>query len=136
VHFLCVIAFSYNMTASHLVESSCSVSEGTQNPRLNKRKNTAKILLGLTVIFLISYVPCHILELYLYSSTIFDVSSFKFAVVFVTDYNLRDLVLILNHLLSLNSCLNPVALCFTSLAFRRQFKRYLTCCKKIPSSRL
>jgi len=29
---LCVIAFTYIMTSHHLVESSCSVSEGTQNP--------------------------------------------------------------------------------------------------------
>ena len=31
---LCVVAFSYVMTARHLVESSRSISEGTQNPQL------------------------------------------------------------------------------------------------------
>jgi len=54
---LCVIAFSYIMTARHLVESSHSISEGTQNPQLKTRRNTAKIVVGLTVVFLISYVP-------------------------------------------------------------------------------
>jgi len=86
---LCVIAFSYIMTTHHLVKSSWSISEGTQNPRLNKRKNTAKILLGLTVIFLISYLPFHIIEVYYYSSTNFEFSSWKFYVVFNRDFNFQ-----------------------------------------------
>jgi hypothetical protein len=52
---LCVIAFTYIMTARHLVQSSCTVSEGTQYPQLKNRRNTAKM--GLTVVFMISYVP-------------------------------------------------------------------------------
>ena len=130
---LCVIAFSYIMTAHHLVKSSCSISEGTQNPRLNKRKSTAKVLLGLTVIFLISYLPFHILEVYYYSNINFEFSSWKFDVVFNRDFNLRNISFILNILLSINSCLNPVTLCITSFAFRRHFKRYLTCCCKTNS---
>jgi hypothetical protein len=63
---LFVIAFSYIMTARHLLENSCSLSEETQNSRLNTRKNTAKIVLGLTVVFLISYVPYHFCEMFLY----------------------------------------------------------------------
>ena len=34
---LCVIAFTYIMTDRHLVESSRSISEGTQNPQLKTR---------------------------------------------------------------------------------------------------
>jgi hypothetical protein len=52
-----VIAFTYIMTARHLVESSRSIFEGTQNPQMNKRRNTAQIVVGMTVVFLISYVP-------------------------------------------------------------------------------
>jgi hypothetical protein len=48
------------MTARHLVESSRSISEGTQNPQLKTRRNTAQIVVGLTVVFLISYVPYHV----------------------------------------------------------------------------
>jgi hypothetical protein len=59
-----VIAFAYIMTARHLVESSRSIFEGTQNPQLNTRRNTAKIVVGLTVIFLISYVPYHVFWTY------------------------------------------------------------------------
>ena len=74
---LCVIAFSYIRTARHLVECSCSLSEETQNPRLNTRKTTAKVVLGLTVVFLISYVPYHFSETYLYSNIIMDNSLVK-----------------------------------------------------------
>ena len=48
------------MTARHLVESSCSLSEETHNPQLDAIKNAAKIVLGLTLVFLISYVPYHV----------------------------------------------------------------------------
>jgi hypothetical protein len=61
---LCVIAFSYIMAARHLVENSCSVSEETQNPRLNTHTNTVQVVLGLAVVFLISYLPYHIFEMY------------------------------------------------------------------------
>ena len=99
----------------------------------NKRKNTAKILLGFTVLFLISYAPCHILEIYFYSSIIFYFSSFKFIVLFFRDHNLGTIFFILLNLLSINYFLSPVALFCTSLVFRRQFKRYLTCCCKTNS---
>jgi hypothetical protein len=57
---LCVIAFTYIMTACHLVESSRPTSEGTQNPQTKTRRISAKIMVGLTVVFLISYVPYHV----------------------------------------------------------------------------
>jgi hypothetical protein len=53
------------MTARNLVENSRSISEGTQNPQLKTRRYTAKIVVGLTVIFLISYVPYHALWAYI-----------------------------------------------------------------------
>jgi hypothetical protein len=65
---LCVVAFSYIMTARHLVESSRSISEGTHNPHLNTRRNTAKVVVGLTVVFLINYVPYHVVWTYIFRS--------------------------------------------------------------------
>ena len=56
---LCVIAFTYVITTHHLVETSWSVSEGAQIPQHKTGRNTAKIVVGLTVVFLISYVPYH-----------------------------------------------------------------------------
>jgi hypothetical protein len=120
------------MTARHLLKSSFSVSEQTQNPQLNKRKNTAKVVLGLTVVFLISYVPHHIWRTYLFFSFNFD----NFVDNLNNEHvagNLADIISIQYIFLLINSCLNPVALFCTSLAFRRQFKRYLTCCCKTKS---
>jgi hypothetical protein len=131
---LCVITFSYIMTACHVVESSCSLPEGTKHPQLNTRKNTAKVVLGLAVIFLISYLPYHIFSCYSISRMNVDISSVKLSDKVSWANNLRDIFLILRHFLSINSCLNPVALCCTSLDFRRQFRRYLTCFCKAKSS--
>jgi hypothetical protein len=120
---LCVIAFSYIMTARHLVKSAQPISEETQNPQANTRRNTAKIVVGLTVVFLISFVPYHVLWTYI----IFNISHF------LDEHSVDTLdytYLVSTILLLLNSCLNPVALFCTSLAFRGQFKRYLTCCCK------
>ena len=61
---LCVIAFTYTMTAIHLMKSSRSISEGTQNPQLNTCRTTAMIMVGLTVVFMISHVPYHVLWTY------------------------------------------------------------------------
>ena len=61
---LFVIAFFYIMTARHLVKSARPVSEETQNPPVNTHKNTAKVVLGLSVVFLISYVPYHAFRTY------------------------------------------------------------------------
>jgi len=127
---MCVIAFTYIMTARHLLESSSPISEETQNPQMNKRKNTAKVVLGLTVVFLISSVPHHILEVYYYSGLGLDavlLNELEWML------NLFKIKLVLKLFLSLNSCLNPVAVFCTSLAFRRQFKHYLTCCCKAKS---
>jgi len=125
---LCVIAFSYSKMARHLVKSSGFLSEEEQNPRLNTRTNTAKVVLALTVIFVISYVPHHIadmyffyfnINLYIYTATSTD----EFGWVFIESH----IHVTLHLLLSICSCLNPVAMFCTSLAFRKQFKRYLTC---------
>jgi Leucine-rich repeat (LRR) protein len=119
---LCVIAFSYIMTARHLLKSGQLISEKTQNSILNTRKNTAAIVLGLTVVFLISYVPYHVLWTYV----VFNIFSLSEHIVDKLIYT----YLVSTCLLLLNPCLNPVALFCTSLALRRQFKRYLICCRK------
>jgi hypothetical protein len=130
---LCVIVFSYTMTALHLLKNPCSLSEGTQNPQLNTRKKTAKVVLGLTVIFLISYVPYHIWKTFWYFSINSDISGATFEDKFDWDNHFQNIKVILYLFLSINSCLNPVALFSTSLAFRRHFKRYLTRCFKAKS---
>jgi hypothetical protein len=118
---LCVIAFSYIMTARHLLKSARPISQESQNPQANARKNIAKIVLGLGVVFLISYVPYHILWTYIVFNDYIEEMEIMYT------YSASTCLLVLN------SCFNPVALCCSSLAFRRQFKRYLTCCCKRKS---
>jgi hypothetical protein len=124
---LCVIAFSYITTACHLLNSAQPIFADTKNPQMNTRKNTARILLGLTVVFLISYVPYHVLLTYIFSSNLWLATHDWYRRVVYTH-------LLSTSLLLLNPCLNPLALCCTSLDFRRQFKRYLACRWKANSS--
>jgi hypothetical protein len=130
---LCVIAFSHIVTVRHLVGSTCSASEETQNPQLNTRKNTAKFVLGLTVVLLIRYVLFYIWEIYVFYIINFHNPLAKTANEFVWADTFLDIMLILSFFLSINICLSPVALFCTSVAFRRQFKRYFTCCYKTKS---
>jgi len=131
---LCVIAFSYIMTARHLLKTSHSIFEGTQNPQLETRRNTAKIVVGLTFVFLISYVPYHALWTYFvftayesitYIPLYFSLASYNSKVHYT--YQISTCFLLMN------SCLNPVALFCTSSPFRQNLKRYLTCFRKTNS---
>jgi len=130
---LCVIAFFYIMMSCHLLKSRYSLSEETENARLNTRKNTAKDMLGLTLVFLFSYLPIQVFETYLASSINLE-NPFTVLIKenrdFVNIEMLKPLPIIF---LSINSCLNPVAMFCTRLAFRRHLKRYLTCCCKSKS---
>jgi hypothetical protein len=123
---LCVIAFSYIMTARHLVKSARPISEETQNPQLNKRKNTARIVLGVTAVFLFSSVPYHAYWTYIIS----EKEGFLSTITRYRDDRVSYTHLVTRCLFLINTCFNPVALFCTGRAFRRQFKRYLTCCCK------
>jgi len=130
---LCVIAFSYIMTARHLVESCRAISEGTQNPQLKMRKNAAKIVVGLTVVFVISYVPYHFFWTYYICSKSDIDSTYATDVLLSLNDEIQYTYLISNYFLTINSCLNPVALFCTSSQFRQHLKRYLTCFCKTSS---
>jgi hypothetical protein len=128
------------MIARHVVESSRAISEGTQNPQLKTSRNTAKTVVGLAVVFMISYVPYHALWTYfIYSeegvfyfnnTEMFYRSKYKLCKL----DKLRYPYLISTCFLLINSCLNPVALFCTSSAFRQHLKRYLTCFCKTNST--
>jgi endothelin receptor type B len=120
------------MMFRHLLKSRFSSAE-THNARQNTRKSTAKVVLGLTVVFLFTYMPFHIHETYVMSSINFEKSTFEIWEQKNGLKNVTSILSILDVLLSMNSCLNPVALFITSRAFRRYLKRYLTCCCKTKS---
>jgi hypothetical protein len=128
---LCVVAFSYIMTALQLLKSSRSISDGTQNPELKTRRNTAKIVVGLTVVFVISYVPYHAFWTYfIFSKGEVTISEDFKDILSNSENELQYTYLISTCFLFINSCLNPVALFCTSSPFRQHLKRYLTChCK-------
>jgi hypothetical protein len=120
---------------TNLVESSSSLSEATQNPRLKKPRIEEGPFSGFTLLFLIINMSYHILDMYFYLNINFDFSSFSFIfdVELVDGYNLRDIIFILQIHLAVNSYLVPLALFNSSLAFKRQFKHYLTSCYKTNS---
>jgi hypothetical protein len=117
---LCVIVFSLIMTHRHLVESPRSTSEGTELPQMY-----AKVVLGLTVVFMFSYVPHYALYTYIV---------FNWHLVLQNMYHhMLFLHQVSKYLVLINPCLNPVALFCTSALFRKHLKRYLTCsCKTNP----
>jgi len=133
VYPLCVIAFNYIMMARHLVKSSFPISEESQNRKLNTRENAAKVVVGLTVVFFISYVPFHIcFTIYIFSVEWFNREFYMNYDMSYIDLkpNLYIFELVSALMLSINSCLNPVAIFYTSSVFREHLKRYLTCfCK-------
>jgi hypothetical protein len=131
---LCVNAFSYTLMNRHLLKGSCVLFVQPQNPLWKKRKHAANVVLGLTVVFLISCVPYRIFETYIAFRISIEFSVAKISDNIVWVENVAKALTILKFLLSINSCLNPVALFCTSRDFRRQFKRYLTCCCKTNSS--
>jgi hypothetical protein len=134
---LSVIVFTYIMIARHLVKSSRSICEETQNSRLNKRINTAKIEVGLNIVFLISYVPYHVFLTYIIWSQGFD-DAYPSIRVMISYLNYGMQNLISTCFLSIISCLYPVALFSTSYPFRLHLKRYLTrfCKTNSPSTLL
>ena len=138
---LCVIAFSYIMAARHLLESIFSISEMTQSHQLKRRKYTAMIMVGLTFVFLISYLPYHALWTHIITTEKQKISDLKIIEinphknykfdksVSSKDYKLEYSYLVSTSLLLINSCLNPVAQFGMSFAFRSKLKPFLTCCK-------
>jgi len=130
---LIVIAFTYTMTARILVESSRSLSEGIQNSQQKTRRYTAKIVLGLTAVFVISYVPYHVFWTYFVCSQKHIYLLYQARPSKDRYLELQYTYLVSNSFLLINPCLNPVALFCTSSQFRQHLKRYLTCFCKTSS---
>jgi hypothetical protein len=86
---------------------------------------SAKVVLGLTVAFIFSYVPYYALYTYIY---------FNWDLLIENRYYYMDFLFdVSDALVLINSCLNPVALFCTSALFIKKLKRYLTCSCKANS---
>jgi len=86
---------------------------------------------GLTVVFMFSYVPYQ--GFWTYTICTEEAHIFSPAITGIllqSKYKLRYMYLISTCFLLINSCLNPVALFCTSSPIRQHLKSYLTCfCK-------
>ena len=123
---LCVIAFTYTMIARQLMESCRSLSDGTQIPQHKTRRKSAKIVLALTVVFVISYVPYHVFWTYFFCVKEDVYSVFLTVILKYSHYKFMNVYIISNYFLLINPCLNPVGLFCTSSRLRQHLKRYLT----------
>jgi hypothetical protein len=129
------------MAARHLLESAISISGMTRSPQLKRRKYTAKILVALTFVFLISYLPHHALWTHIITTEKHKISdlkiiennphkNYKLGKFFSNkDYKLEYSYFISTCLILINCCLNPVAQFGMSFAFRRKLKQLFNCCK-------
>jgi Leucine-rich repeat (LRR) protein len=108
---LSVIVFMYAMTARNLVRRVHSSQD-----EIKRCKTLAKIVIGLAVVFSVSFLPYHVLiVIFVWKDPMFELS---------TAY----VIFISTCLLALNPCLNPISLCCTSVTFKKLFKHYLLCC--------
>jgi hypothetical protein len=116
IPLLTTVAFS--TVTSSIIRSSVHKMPGEvmgQRRVRNARTRSANILMGLTVVFAISYVPYY---LFLFLYHYFNVEKLGFLQMFIISYTL----------IFVNSCCNPVALYAASGNFRQHFNRYLQWC--------
>jgi len=130
---LFVITFSYIMAARHLLKNAFLISEETQILQLNTWKAVALLVLGLTAAFVISYFPFHLIMFYIMFNSKRNIYRVHVHGLDDPSFNVQVVRKISLCLFLMDSSLNPVALCCTSLAFRKHLKRYLCCCCKANS---
>ncbi|XP_069694842.1 uncharacterized protein [Periplaneta americana] len=116
-----VTACMYCLTARHLMRSTNIVSGRIHNQG-NSRRSTTRIVLSFTLVFVVSFLPYHILI------TCIVRAEFAYPIEMYYMYAIST------YLLIFNSCFNPVALCCSSKCYRSYFKHYLLkCCgRKSP----
>ena len=115
---LTIIGMMYLLMARTLIKSSRNIPGEGQTPRqLQSRKKVARMILGFVVVFALCWLPRH---------------TYLMWYAFVGDRKFTIFWLVTKIagfcLAFLNSCLNPLALCFFSKQFSQLFARYLFCC--------
>jgi hypothetical protein len=95
------LIFFFFFTYGQYFAKKFYLSEETQNYRLNKCKNTAKLCAVIPICFAIIAGFYNMAELYFYYSISLEFPSFKTGVVFVSVINLRFIIFIPQNLLSI-----------------------------------
>ena len=114
---LCVIVSMHTMTARQLLITARRLEREAK-----ACKTLAKVVLGLTLVFFVSFVPYHVL----WTVILWEIIPLELEMTYV--------VFTSSCLLVFNSCFNPVSLYFTSVTFRKQFERYLLGCFRSENS--
>jgi hypothetical protein len=108
----------YSLTARQLL-----ITARRMQTEAKACKTLAKVVLGLTIVFFVSFVPYHVL----WTVILWEIIPFELETTYV--------VFTSSCLLVFNSCFNPVALYCTSITFRKQFKHYLLSCFRRENAR-
>ncbi|PSN48498.1 hypothetical protein C0J52_14075, partial [Blattella germanica] len=116
---LSVIITMYILTTRQLVKNARQMKTDEKIC-----KTLAKVVLGLAIVFFVSFVPYHVL----WTVIVWEIVPLELDMTYV--------VFASSCLLVLNSCFNPIALYCTSVTFRRQFEHYLLCCCRRATTRL
>jgi hypothetical protein len=114
-----VIAVFYGLTACHLIESARDMpgeASISHSKIILTRKKGAKVVLALTGVFFISYVPWYLWQVVFFWGG------------YGSDYKITTYTYtFLYYLFFGNLCFNPIALYCVSSSFRRYFNQYLFC---------
>ncbi|XP_069696520.1 uncharacterized protein [Periplaneta americana] len=118
-----VTACMYCLAARDLKRST-NIASGEVHNQRNSRRSTTRIVLSFTLVFVVSLLPYHLLW------TSFIRRDFGYPIEMYYMYRIST------YLLMFNSCFNPVALCCSSMCYRRYFKHYLLKCfgRKSPTT--
>ncbi|XP_069694837.1 uncharacterized protein [Periplaneta americana] len=121
---LCVIIFMYGITALYLIRST-NVKSGVIHNQGNVRRNAARMMLSLAIVFVVSFLPSYALWTFI----VVNLSKVTIKMFYVYTVS--------SYLLLFNSCFNPLALYWSSSLYRSYFKRYLfrCCTNEYPVSR-
>jgi hypothetical protein len=115
---LVIITILYTLTAGRLARSARGMPGEIQGLGTQKRARikSAKVLISLTVVFALSYMPYFLISYFAKLGIIHEnsISEYVGALIF--------------FLLFVNSAVNPVAIYISSANYRKYFNRYLCAC--------
>lgn len=124
---LSVIVVFYGLTACHLIKSAREMPGETsvsQSKIIHARKKGAKIVLALTGVFFVSYLPWYLWQVVFFwggYSSDYKVTTYTYTFLYYFFFG--------------NLCFNPIALYCVSSTFRRYFNQYLFCTHKFNTAR-
>ncbi|KAK3090682.1 hypothetical protein FSP39_013706 [Pinctada imbricata] len=123
---ICLMAYTYTVISRQLWRKDLPGTAESENrssskmlplsspeTQLKSRQRAAKMLMTIVILFAVSYLPVHVLNIIRYTTTFRQVPAYVIVVVFL-----------LSHILCyFNSAINPLIYNFMSAKFRKEFRR-------------